>query len=453
MLPSILRRAPLLAVLLLLPASALAEGGFRDVPYGSAYYDAVNTLAGQGMVRGYPDGTFKPDAPINRAEFAAILTGTKKDERQEAACKGISVFKDIPADAWFSSATCLARTRGFVSGYPDGTFRPGQTIAFTEASAMLLRAILPGQTQEGGSPWHRAFVEGLEQRRAIPASIERLDDPVTRGEMAEMLYRLGWTVTSKESRTYADLEVATRTPPKPAEKPLPEGYSKRSVQTSVGTFSVQVIEADLSKGVTVLTDAGVASDCANGCAALPLKDYIDRLGGYAGIHGTYFCPPDYPNCKDQVNSFIYFVYSAHAGAFINDDKRGYDNAGSLFVFRPGRIEFYADPRSFQLDTNVTGAIASWPTVLIGGQVQPPHRMEDDKQRNQKLTRGGIGNKGNVVYLVFAQGATVQDLGYIMQAMGLENGINIDSGGSSALYIDGYKTGPGRKLPNAVILKK
>ena len=61
-------------------------------------------------------------------------------------------------------------------------------------------------------------------------------------------------------------------------------------------------------------------------------------------------------------------------------------------------------------------------------------------------------KGSTVYLLLAKSATVPDLRDIMVSLGIENGINLDGGGSSAMYIDGaYKAGPGRKLPNVVML--
>lgn len=230
------------------------------------------------------------------------------------------------------------------------------------------------------------------------------------------------------------------------------GYSRINVPTERGTFSVDVLTADISS-TRVLTDAGVTGNCDNNCGTASLSDYVGRNGGYGGMNGTYFCPPDYSGCAGKTNTFHWFVFNTQSRTFINADKRHWDNAGSLFVFRSGSMQFFRNPDSFGLDTNITGAIASHPTLMADGQVVLTDAMMDDKQRTTKGNRGGMGNKGNTIYLIIARSATVTDLAYIMKALGIENGINLDGGGSSAMHYGGYKVGPGRSLPNAIILAR
>ncbi len=224
------------------------------------------------------------------------------------------------------------------------------------------------------------------------------------------------------------------------------------MQTANGTFDVDVLKADLSRGVTVVTDAATAGDCARDCPAFTLKEYADRNHATAGIHGSYFCPPDYAQCADSVNSFIYFVFNGQTKTFVNAGKRSYDNAGGLFVFRPGSAEFFKNPASFKLDTSITGAIAMWPALVADGKALADHPMMDEKQRTGRGAKGGMGNKGSELYLLIARNATVPDLRDIMVTLGLDNGINLDGGGSAAMLFDGaYTVGPGRKLPNAILL--
>lgn len=225
------------------------------------------------------------------------------------------------------------------------------------------------------------------------------------------------------------------------------------VKTGRGTFYIDIVKGDLAKGVKVVTDAGNASDCPNGCDAFPLSDYVGRNGGFAGINGTYFCPPDYRDCAGKHNSFHWFVFNNRTKTFLNADKRHWDNAGSMFIFRPGSSQFLRNPDAFGLDTNITGAIASFPTLVVDRQIVLDEGKIDDKQRTAKGNRGGLCVGGTEVMLIVAKKATVPDLAHIMQSLGCDNGINLDGGGSSALFNNGYKVGPGRKLPNAIILTR
>lgn len=270
----------------------------------------------------------------------------------------------------------------------------------------------------------------------------------------------------EEARRKAQ-EAAARTAatPKPAPQPVvqpltppttsdpPAGYSRISVATDRGTFTVDMIKADIGGGTKVITDSGNTTDCADGCIALPLTDYINRNGGYAGMNGAYFCPPDYSFCNGKVNSTNFFVFNYQAKTFLNADKRDYSNAGSAFVFRNGSVQFYRDPRAFGLDTSITGAIACFPTLTADGQIVLNDAVMDDKQRTVKGARSALGNSGNTVFLVIARAATVPDMAAIMQSLGAQNSINLDGGGSVAMYNGGYKVGPGRALPTAIILAR
>jgi uncharacterized protein YigE (DUF2233 family) len=72
----------------------------------------------------------------------------------------------------------------------------------------------------------------------------------------------------------------------------------------------------------------------------------------------------------------------------------------------------------------------------------------------KTSRVGLGVKEHVVYVAVVSSATVRDLAYVMQTLGMEYAMNLDGGGSTAMVYDGeYKAGPGRNVPNAIIFKK
>jgi len=98
--------------------------------------------------------------------------------------------------------------------------------------------------------------------------------------------------------------------------------------------------------------------------------------------------------------------------------------------------------------SATAGIANHPALISNGNLA--YSGLDSKQANVKSYRGGIGVKDNYIYLVIARSATVPDLAYVMRSLGVQKALNLDGGGSSALYYDGYKVGPGRLLPNAIV---
>jgi exopolysaccharide biosynthesis protein len=105
------------------------------------------------------------------------------------------------------------------------------------------------------------------------------------------------------------------------------------------------------------------------------------------------------------------------------------------------------------NTKISAAIANKP-VLIYNNINIIDSQElDAKQATVKSYRGALGLKNNKVYLVVVTNATVIDLAGIMESLSMEQAMNLDGGGSSALYYQGvYKVGPGRNLPNALIFK-
>ncbi|MFH0851313.1 MAG: beta-propeller domain-containing protein, partial [Candidatus Peregrinibacteria bacterium] len=105
---------------------------------------------------------------------------------------------------WFASYVCAAKEEGIVGGYPDGRFKPGQTINFVEAGKILSLAY--GQQVESSGQWYEGYARALESSKAIPSSVAGLEKPVTRGEMAEMMWRLSEGITDQPSKGYLNVK-------------------------------------------------------------------------------------------------------------------------------------------------------------------------------------------------------------------------------------------------------
>lgn len=190
-----------LTALLLAPAVSLAA--FQDVGSSHLNRDAIDYVKNQGIVGGYPDGSYQPERSINRAEFTKIVIEAQYEAEVIDDCLSTiekELFSDVDKEQWFSKYVCMAYVRGIIEGYPDGTFRPAQNISFVEAAKIIISTL--GYSVGSDAVWYKPFVERLGMEGAIPTTIDRFEKNVTRGEMAEMIYRLKATIRDKSTKTY-----------------------------------------------------------------------------------------------------------------------------------------------------------------------------------------------------------------------------------------------------------
>ncbi|MFC1756202.1 phosphodiester glycosidase family protein [Patescibacteria group bacterium] len=244
-----------------------------------------------------------------------------------------------------------------------------------------------------------------------------------------------------------DEYVASLPPPPP---PPSSGYSYTTVSTEKGSHGVYLIKMPLSS-VKVKTVSASSGSCSDNCPTKSLGDYVSEYGAFAGINGSYFCPPDYSSCGGKVNSFDYALYHSHQGKWLNKDARSWDKTG-LFTFKGGSFGFYKKSNEFG-GGSVDAAISNYPSLLKNGEVVV---KGGDLTSYQKIkgTRGALGMGGENIYLAIITNATVEEAAYAMRALGAKHALNLDGGGSSAMYIDGrYVVGPGRSLPNALLLTR
>lgn len=110
------------------------KSGFRDVASGSWYNTYVATLNNAGVITDSSNGCFRPNEAITRAELAAMLA--KFSETTGAA----NYFNDVSAKYWAANAIAICAKLGWITGYPDGTFRPDKNVTRAELMAMINRA-------------------------------------------------------------------------------------------------------------------------------------------------------------------------------------------------------------------------------------------------------------------------------------------------------------------------
>lgn len=163
----------------------------------------LEVLSENNIINGYPDGTFKPDHTINRAEaLKVIFLAVPFLEADSENSENSSPFSDVKKNEWFSPYIFKAHTKNIVNGYPDGTFKPGQDVNRDEFIKMTMLA-LPFYDTIAGSEPSTQFID-LDQQQWYMESISKaftldflpktnrleLHKPMLRGDAAEMVYKV-----------------------------------------------------------------------------------------------------------------------------------------------------------------------------------------------------------------------------------------------------------------------
>ncbi|MBH8555552.1 S-layer homology domain-containing protein [Nostocaceae cyanobacterium CENA357] len=110
---------------------------FNDVPTDFWASRFIDVLSSRGMIKGFPDYSFRPNQPVNRAEFAAILQQTFDKEGTNSTLS----FTDVPTTSWATPAINQALSTGFLKGYPNKTFKPEQKIPRVQVLVALVSGL------------------------------------------------------------------------------------------------------------------------------------------------------------------------------------------------------------------------------------------------------------------------------------------------------------------------
>ena len=198
--PLLMRRFSLLAIatfsasMFLSPALAMQ---FPDVPASHPFYGAIHALAGKGVIKGHPDGTFKPMDPVNRAQMLTMLyrAGNMPYAAATAGC-----YPDVPLGQWFTDIVCDAHAAGYAGGYLDGTFGPQRPVSRAEGLKMVFTVLdltdyplqsIPYSDVAPGD-WYAEYVSSALQAGILPVGemTSRFEPhrPMYRAEAAQLIW-------------------------------------------------------------------------------------------------------------------------------------------------------------------------------------------------------------------------------------------------------------------------
>ncbi len=195
------------AVCCVLGATAVsaADVAFSDVNYNDASGQAIKKMTDAGYLKGYPDGTFKPDAPITRAELTTVFNRVFGYE--EVADSNIKDFADNSnPDAWYYNAVRIAQSNGYINGFEDNTFRPQnnftreQTCVVISLAGKLENKEIKPEILDAVSPWAEKYVDAVINNDIMPleAGLFRAKENITRAEVCKALANF---VTENETTT------------------------------------------------------------------------------------------------------------------------------------------------------------------------------------------------------------------------------------------------------------
>ncbi len=190
---------------------------FTDVPSEHPNYTALMYLKQKGVIAGYNDGSFKPDAKVNRAEATKIILGGSGIDALTPVVS--SEFPDVELDQWYAGWVERARELGIVSGNPDGTFTPRSSLNGAEALKIILltndvdlstTTVLRDPYEDVfADQWFALYYQYAKEKFLVEADRDNKVYPssdMTRGELAEVMYRLMRMVETGEESYSHDLD-------------------------------------------------------------------------------------------------------------------------------------------------------------------------------------------------------------------------------------------------------
>jgi S-layer homology domain len=214
-----------------------AQTSFSDVSsnyWGSQF---IQQLSQRGVIAGFPDGTFRPEEPVTRAQFAAMINKAFNKSAQRPAIN----FNDVPSNFWAYNAIRQAYTIGFLSGYPGNQFRPNQAIPREQVLVSLANGL--GYATTGNvettlqyfndassiSGYARSPIAAATDRRIVVnyPNVKFLNPTVTasRAQVAAFIYQA--LVSSNQATAINSPYIVSlvTTPPAPTSVTIPQGTS------------------------------------------------------------------------------------------------------------------------------------------------------------------------------------------------------------------------------------
>ncbi|MFA5829889.1 MAG: S-layer homology domain-containing protein [Candidatus Gracilibacteria bacterium] len=301
-------RILLVAIILNLAGSTAYASGFLDVSATTPNSEAILYLQDHGIIKGYDDGTFKPEKAVNRAELLKIIIEGSKINLDVST---VTPFKDIDYAQWYAPYVKKAYASGWISGYADGTFKPGQTVNKVEALKMIgkaqnwqlqstesfdVQAVF--QDVEKGS-WYEPYVKYAQSNNYLEEKwpIFSPTDLMTRGSISGIIYRTIVSPTSPTNPTSPSTPNTSCTGP--TDTSHMDIFDSHAHVPS--TITASQIISEMNKAGVSMTNLYTDSLTS-----------LDAISKYPGRFITFADTPDQPQASTWLTQGQTFVTSAEA---------------------------------------------------------------------------------------------------------------------------------------------
>ncbi len=175
------------------------------MPYGeaSAYSDIgsaelssqVTILSSLGIINGFPDGSFRPDARLTRAQLSKLAVAALGANDQTELFKDYTIFPDVKSSHWAAPfINYMVKQKGIIKGFPDGTFKPEANVTFAQAVTILMRT-LGYKDEHVGLNWPSSYLDRASLIGLSKGVSAKADDALTRGQAACLFYNMLLTKT------------------------------------------------------------------------------------------------------------------------------------------------------------------------------------------------------------------------------------------------------------------
>lgn len=172
---------------------------------------SLTFLQEKKSLKGYDDGTFKPEKPVNRAEFMKMLV-TSIDQKNIPEAKG-PCFKDIKKDEWYSRYICYGKEKEWISGYTDMTFKPENTVNQAEMMKLIAVAMEWDARSEAEctlietcNQWYAKYAHLMVAKKIIPENELNPEKLMSRKDVALALFRT-MLIDSLKVNTFEEAKI------------------------------------------------------------------------------------------------------------------------------------------------------------------------------------------------------------------------------------------------------
>ncbi len=351
--------ALLLAVILALTPilqPIVEVSAFKDVAQESENLEAIEALTALGLLKGYEDGTFKPQGTITRAEFSAVITralGLAGVQIVQAE----TIFTDVPSSHWASGYIKMAADLGIIVGFGDGIFKPDAPVTYEQAVKMIVASLgyEPLANHRGGYP--AGYLTIANEKKITDKVNSGIGQPALREIVAKLMFN--------------SLEVPTYEPRSIGSTSYIENSDKTFLSTGLSTVKVEGAQVDgnehtkLDSAVTNLGEDEVE------IGGIKYKVGTTKAKDYFGQRVTYYYKKDNSSATHTL-----IMISPER----NKNERIIIKADEIIDASPTRVEYYIDEADNKKETVTVSSNASfiWNGKYFDGNTKPSLNISSGK---------------------------------------------------------------------------